>query len=166
MSFTTLTYVIPRHVVSLLPAADRDTLVLAYPELAALDRSVVRVWLDPSTPPTSRHVLLPGNIQLASPELVFLPSQVLAGVALPDQGVSLLHSAQGQPFLVEGESPPGLLEMLLNARDLSLRSLHPGPCKFQGPACLYQHLACLLHLLLLPCHRRLQCRHLPIIANM
>ena len=41
MSFTTSLH--------LLAGADRDALVLAYPELTGLDRSVPRVWLDAST---------------------------------------------------------------------------------------------------------------------
>ena len=38
MSFITLSDVILRHVLSMLTGADRDALVLAYPELATLDR--------------------------------------------------------------------------------------------------------------------------------
>ena len=51
MSFITLPDVILRQVLSMLTGVDRNALVLAYPELPALDRSVASLWLDASSRP-------------------------------------------------------------------------------------------------------------------
>ena len=61
MSFTTLPEVVKRHVLSLLNGADRDGLVLAYPELADLARSVTRVWLDASN---RHHIVMKSQARL------------------------------------------------------------------------------------------------------
>ena len=49
MSFITLPDVILHHVLSMLTGADGNSLVLAYPELAALDRSKYPLWLNASS---------------------------------------------------------------------------------------------------------------------
>ena len=54
MSFITLPDLFLHRALHLLAGADRDALVLAYPELAVLDHSVPLVWLDVY----NRHVVV------------------------------------------------------------------------------------------------------------
>jgi hypothetical protein len=51
MCFITFPDVILRQFMSMLTGANRNARVLAYPEVAALDRSMAHLWLDAFSPP-------------------------------------------------------------------------------------------------------------------